>query len=161
MAALPRAHLAHFPADVRNVLVVASGLLDARATAALLSAMHSRESVRIHLLAIESKPTGYARSFLEKVDVDRIQRGNAHRHIAPLSEALHAAGVPHRVHVATGPWLDVIERHARELGCTQVVVGENPNRTLHRLVLRHDRWRIESYLRGQGLRIAAARSAHP
>ena len=149
MAALPRAHIAHFPAEVRNVLVVAGALLDPRATASMLCAIHSRENVRIHLLAIESKLTGYARSFLESVDVGRIQVSEAQRHVAPLGKALQAAGVPYRAHVAAGPWLETIESYARELGCTRVLVGDNPNRALHRLVLRHDRWRIESYLRGQ------------
>jgi hypothetical protein len=161
MAALPRAHIAHFPADVRNVLVVAGGLLDADATASLLAAMHSRESMRIHLLAIESRPTGYARSFLRTIDVPKIQDGVAHRHVAPLCDALDALGVAYRLHVATGPWLEAIEHHARELGCTRVVVGDNPHRTLYRLVLRHDRWRIESYLRGQGLDCAAHLASHP
>jgi nucleotide-binding universal stress UspA family protein len=161
MAALPRAHLAHFPSDVRNVLVVTSALLDAQATAAALSAMHSSEPVRIHLLAVESKPTGYARSFLERVDIERVQDGEAHRHAAPLCEALEDSGVPYRVHVARGPWLESIERYARELGCTRVVVGDNPQRSLYRLVLRHDRWRIESYLRGQGLRCATFNASLP
>lgn len=161
MAALPRAHIAHFPADVRNVLVVASGLLDAGATASLLAAMHSRESVRIHLLAIESRPTGYAGSFLRTVDVGKIQEGVAHRHVAPLCDALDASGVPYRLHVAAGAWLEAIGHHARELGCTRVIVGDNPHRALHRLVLRHDRWRIESYLRGQGIGCATQMALHP
>ena len=161
MAALPRAHIAHFPADVSNVLVVASGLLDAAATAASLASMHARETVRIHVLAIESKPTGYARSFLRRVDVEKVQDGEAHRHVAPLCDALDARRVPYRVHVATGAWLESIEHYARELGCTRVMVGDDPHRALHRLVLRHDRWRIESYLRGQGLRCAALTTSRP
>ncbi len=152
MAALPRAHIAHFPADVRNVLVVAGGLLDARATAAQLASMSTRESVRIHLLAIEPRPSGYARSFLETLDIGKVQDGEAHRHAAPLCEALDAQGIAYRLHVATGPWLESIETYARELGCSRVIVGDNPDRALCRLVLRHDRWRIASYLRGQGLR---------
>jgi nucleotide-binding universal stress UspA family protein len=161
MAALPRAHLAHFPADVGNVLVVTGALLDARATAAALAAMHSRETVRIHLLAVESRPTGYARTFLKTVDIGKVQDIEAHRHVGPLCQALDDAGVPYRLHVAAGAWLPAIEHHARELGCTRVVVGSNPHHVLQRLVLRHDRWRIASYLRGQGLACATLNVSHP
>ena len=151
MAALPRAHLAYFPADVTNVLVVASALLDATSTAGALRAMHAREALRIHVLAIEPRPTGYARTFLGQVDVEGIQDARAHQHAQPLCDALDAAGIPFRMHVVAGGWLDSIEHHARELGCTLIVVGDNPHHWLRRLVLRHDRWRIGSFLRGQGL----------
>ncbi|HUL57559.1 MAG TPA: universal stress protein, partial [Usitatibacter sp.] len=146
--------VAHFPAGVRNVLVVAGGLLDARATAAMLGAMHARESVRIHLLAIAPGPSGYAGSLLGGIDIAAALEDAARAKAAPLCEALDAARTPYRLHLAAGRWLETIERHARDLGCARVIVGDNPRRLLHRLVLRHDRWRIESFLRGQGVRCA-------
>ena len=146
--------IAHFPAGVRNVLVVAGRLLDARATAAMLGAMHAREAVRIHVLAVAPDPSGYAGSFLGAVDAGAAGRDLASGQAAPLCEALDAAGTPYRMHVAQGRWLEAIERHARELGCARVIVGDNPRRLLNRLVLRHDRWRIESFLRGRGMRCA-------
>ncbi|HTD03376.1 universal stress protein [Undibacterium sp.] len=142
--------IAHFPSGVKNVLVVAGRLLDPRATASMLAAMHARETVRIHLLAIEPRPSGYAGSFLGDCDVESVQENAAHGRLASLRAALDASGTPYRAHVAAGAWLETIARYARELGCTRVIVGDNPQRLLHRLVLRHDRWRIESFLRGQG-----------
>ena len=139
--------IAHFPAGVRNVLVVAGRLLDPRATAAMLGTLHARETVRIHLLAIAPSPSGYARSFLGGVDAAAVQEDIARANLAPLCEALDAAGTPYRVHVASGRWLETIERHARDLGCARVIVGDNPRRLLHRLLLRHDRWRLDSFLR--------------
>ena len=154
--------IAHFPAGVRNVLVVAGRLLDARATAEMLGAMHVRESVRIHLLAIAPRPSGYAASLLGGIDLSAAQQDIARAEVAALCEALDRAGTPYRVHLAPGPWLEAIERHARELGCARVVVGDNPRRLLARLVLRHDRWRIESFLRGRGLRCSVVhREAAP
>ncbi|HEY2629673.1 MAG TPA: universal stress protein, partial [Usitatibacter sp.] len=131
----------------RNVLVVAGRLLDARATATTLAALHSKENVRIHLLAVQPRPSGYAASFLEGYDLE----GAAREPLAALRAELDALAVPHRMHVATGPWLDTIARHARELNCAQVIVGDNPHRMLNRLVLRHDRWRIASFLRNASL----------
>ncbi|MFZ3321530.1 MAG: universal stress protein [Usitatibacter sp.] len=142
--------IAQFPSGVRNVLVVAGRLLDARATASMLADMHARETVRIHLLAVEPRPSGYAGSFLGDCDVAGAQENAAQGRLASLRAALDASGTPYRVHVATGNWLETIARHARDLGCTRVIVGDNPRHLLHRLVLRHDRWRIESFLRGQG-----------
>ena len=141
--------IARFPAGVRNVLVLAGRLLDARATAAMLGALHSSETVRIHLLAVEPRASRYAGSFLNGIDRDSAHERAARERLEPLCAALDASGTPYRMHVATGPWLDTIARHARELGCTDVVVGDNPHSLLHRLVLRHDRWRIASYLRTQ------------
>ncbi|HLX22571.1 MAG TPA: universal stress protein [Usitatibacter sp.] len=135
--------VALFPAGVRNVLVVAGRLLDAHATATMLSALHSRESVRIHLLAVQPCPSGYAASFLDGYDLESA----AHEQLAALRAELDALQTPYRTHISTGPWLDTIARYARELNCPEVIVGDNPNSVLNRLVLRHDRWRIASFLR--------------
>jgi len=147
-------HAARFPAGVANVLVVASAMQDARSTAALLGAIHGREAVRIHLLAIRQPATGYARSFLGSMDVEKLQDGAAREGLQPLRDALDAAGTPYRIHIEGGPWLETIVRCARELGCTRIVVGDNPRQPMHGLVLRHDRWRIQSFLRGESIECA-------
>jgi nucleotide-binding universal stress UspA family protein len=136
-----------FPSGVRNVLVVAGRLLDPESTAAMLCELHSRETVRIHLLAIEPRATSYAGSFLDGIDRESVHESAARARLEPLCAALDAAGTPYRTHVVTGPWLDTIAQYAHELGCASVVVGDNPHRLLNRLVLRHDRWRIQSFLR--------------
>ena len=141
--------VASFPAGVRNVLVVAGRLLDARATAAMLVDLHANETVRIHLLAIEPRASAYAGAFLDGIDRSRSHELAARERLEPLCAALDASGTPYRMHVATGPWLDTIAQHARDLGGAQVIVGDNPHSLVNRLVLRHDRWRIESYLRTQ------------
>ncbi len=135
--------VALFPAGVRNVLVVTGRLLDARATATMLSDLHSRESVRIHLLAVQPRPSGYAASFLDGYDLESAAR----EQLVALRSELDALATPYRTHVTTGPWLETIARYAHELNCPQVIVGDNPHRMINRLVLRHDRWRIASFLR--------------
>ena len=145
MAAVPRPrHAAYFPPGTKNVLVVASTMLDPPATAQQLAAMHAHESVRIHLLAIESPLTGLARAHLGQVDVRTLRREEALAVLAPLQSALDALVIAYRVHVAPGPWLETIARFARDIDCTEVIVGENPNHLLSRLLLKHDRWRIAS-----------------
>jgi hypothetical protein len=135
-----------FPAGVRNVLVVAGRLLDAQATASMLGELHSRETVRIHLLAVEPLTSRYAGSFLDGIDRTGAHESAARERLAPLCAALDESGTPYRVHVATGPWLDTIANYAHELNCAQVIVGDNPHSLVNRLVLRHDRWRIQSFL---------------
>ncbi len=151
MAAIsPRTHLAHFPAAVKNVLVIVSELQDPRATAAILATMHARESVRLHLLAMETPPSGYARSFLGAVDLRTLQHGIGLKTLAPLRSELDAAQVPYRFHVEIGPWLATIARYAADIGCTRIVLGDNPASIVRKLALRHDCWRIKSYLRRSG-----------
>jgi hypothetical protein len=140
-------HCALFPAAVDNVLVDASTMLDARTTAASLASMHAGSTVRIHLLAISQPPTGYAGSHLRGVDLKRVRDEEARGVLAPLAAALDASGTPYRAHVQFGPWLETIARHVRDLGCRRVVVGSNPNRLFSNALLRHDRWRIASFLR--------------
>lgn len=154
MVAVPSAHTAHFPAEAKSVLVISSPMLDARTTAAILGALHARETTRIHVLAVLPRPTGYAKSFLGAIDVKDVQERRARKTLEPLRAALEAAGTPFRVHIESGLWLETICRYARELGCSRVVVGDNPHHALRRLVLRHDCWRIESFLRDAGVQCA-------
>ena len=151
MAAIaPRTHLAHFPAAVKNVLVIVSELQDARATASILAAIHARESVRLHLLALETPPSGYARSFLGGVDFHKVQRDSGLTTLAPLRAELDAARIPYRFHVEIGPWLATIARYSRDIDCVRIVVGDNPGSIVRKLALRHDCWRIKSFLRRSG-----------
>jgi hypothetical protein len=135
---------------VENVLVVASPMLDPPATAAALAAMHARAAVRIHLLAIQQLPSGHAASFLRAIDMKKVREAEAIELLAPLVAALDAGGTPYRVHSATGAWLGTIARHVRDLGCRKVVIGDNRRGVWPGLLLRHDQWRIRSYLRRSG-----------
>jgi nucleotide-binding universal stress UspA family protein len=165
-AIVQQSHLAHFPAAVRNILVIVSGLQDPRATAANLAAMHARDAIRIHLLAIETPPSGYARSFLGAVDFRKLKHDDGLKALAPLRAALDAAGIPYRFHIEIGRWLDTISHYAREIGCARIVVGDNPHGAWRNLVLWHDCRRIKAFLRqsgrdcvvvqrGEGMRAAA------
>ena len=145
-----RSHVAHFPASVKNVLVIVSGLQDPETTAATLAAMHAKEAMRIHLLASETPPSGYAKFFLGPIDLRKVQRDDALKALAPLRAQLDAAGIPYKFHVEVGSWLDTIARFARETGCVRVVVGDNPRHGLRNLVLWHDCWRIRSFLQRSG-----------
>jgi hypothetical protein len=145
-----RIHAAHFPATVKNVLAVASGLQDPRATARILSRLHAREAIRIHLLAVEIPPSGYARFFLGDIDFRKVLRADGLNALAPLRSELDAAGIPYRFHVEIGRWLATIARFSREIACARIVVGDNPRRPLYNLLLRHDCWRIRSYLQRSG-----------
>src|SRR5258708_1444681 len=143
-------HAAHFPPLVKTILVIVNGFQDRRATSAALAAMHAREAMRIHLLAIETPPSRYAKFFLSGIDLPRVQRDDALKALVPLRAQLDAAGIPYKFHVEFGRWLDTISRVAREIACARVVVGDNPHHPLRNLVLRHDCWRIRSFLRQPG-----------
>jgi nucleotide-binding universal stress UspA family protein len=149
-ATATRNHAAQFPAAVKNVLVVVCGLQDARATARILAGMHAREAIRIHLLAVETPPSGYARFFLRDVDYRKVQEAEGLEKLAPLRGELEAAGIPYRFHVEIGPWLATISRFSREIGCARIVVGTNPGHAFRDLLLWHDCWRIRSHLRRAG-----------
>ena len=138
MAAVPKAHIAHFPVMVKNVLVVVSDMQDPRATAATLASMAARGTIRIHLLSIQSPPSSHAGFFLRSIAFRKVQRQAAFEALGPLRVELDSLGVAYRIHVAMSPWLPTIARYARDIGCASVLVGDNPRHLLRRLVLRHD-----------------------
>jgi hypothetical protein len=150
-------HAAHFPPQSRGVLIVANHSQDARVTARLVAAMHARESVRIHVAAVQRRPNGYAGRFLKRVDVRAALEQAGRESMAALCAELDALGVPYRPHVEIAPWLAGIGRLARELGCARVVVGANPRHGLRDAALKMDRWRIRAALRAQGLACAVVR----
>lgn len=145
-ALLAPAHVAVFPTEVRNVLVVVNGLQDFRAIAAKLAALHDREPVRIHLLAVEHAPSGHAMAFLGGIDVKRLLREDGLAAMRPLRDLLDRAGVPYRHEVEVGPWEETIARFAQERCCKTIVMGEHDARRFGQLLLRHDAWRIRTRL---------------
>jgi nucleotide-binding universal stress UspA family protein len=160
-ATAARNHAAQFPAAVKNVLVVVCGLEDARATARILSGMHAREAIRIHLLAVETPPSGYARFFLRDIDYRKVQEAEGLLSLAAVRGELEAAGIPYRFHVEIGPWLATISRFSREIGCARIVVGANPGNAFRDLLLWHDCWRIGFHLRRAGSDCPVVRHDEP
>jgi nucleotide-binding universal stress UspA family protein len=152
MAATPHvhAHAAHFPAALKSVLVVASALHDARATARVVARLQARESLRVHILAVCTPPSGHARFFLRGLDVRAMQQDEGEEALQPLRAALEAEGVSFRTHVEIGPWLETVARFAREISCSRVVLGVNPSHPWRGLLLRHDCWRVATALRVAG-----------
>jgi len=145
-ALLAPAHVAVFPVEVRNVLVVVNGLQDFRAIAAKLAALHDREPARIHLLAVEHAPSGHAMAFLRGIDVKRLLREDGLAAMRPLRDLLDKAGVPYRHEVEVGPWEETIARFAQERCCKTIVMGDHDARRFGQLLLRHDAWRIRTRL---------------
>ncbi|MGZ5041755.1 MAG: universal stress protein [Usitatibacter sp.] len=160
-SAAPRIHAAHFPAAVKNVLVVASTSHDAGATARIVARMQARESIRVHVLAVQVPPSGYARHFLRDIDLRGVLEAEGARALEPLRDALEAAGVPCRLHVEIGAWLPTISRFAREISCARIVLGENPGHAWRTLLLRHDAWRLRLLLRRSGNDCAVTRGDEP
>ena len=140
------AHAAIFPAEVRNVLVVANRLQDFGSIAAKLARMHCEEQVRIYLLAVEPAPTGHAMQFLRHIDVRRLLREDGLARLRPLMALLDAASVPYRHEVEVGRWEETITRFARERCCKSILMGDHDASPLGTLLLRHDAWRIRSRL---------------
>jgi nucleotide-binding universal stress UspA family protein len=138
---------AHFP--IAGVLVVANRTRDARATARLVASMHAREQVRIHVAAVQGRPTSYAGRFLKSIDLRKVLHDLGRESMAGLCAELDALGVPYKTHVEIGPWTASIERLARELGCARVIVGESPRHSLRHALLRFELWRTGSALRLQ------------
>lgn len=152
-AMTPRAakrYTAQFPAHVRNVLVLVSGLQDPRSLAATLCEMARHESVRIHLLSVQSPPSGHARVFLRGIDVARVQREDGLRELQPIRELLDAAGVCYHHHVQVGLQLPTVTRFAADRCCRRILVGDNKANIVKDLLLRHDCRRIASELAAIG-----------
>ncbi len=140
------AHVALFPAAVRNVLVVVNRLQDFDSIASMLARLHATEEVRIHLLAIEPPPTGHAMQFLRGIDVKKILREDGIKRLRPLMERLDRADIPYRHEVEVGRWEETVTRFAQERCCKSIVMGEHNARRLASLLLRHDAWRIRTRL---------------
>jgi hypothetical protein len=149
-----RNYVAHFPEHVKNVLVVANDMQDCSALAAALAEMHAREAVRIYLLAVVIPPTGHARSFLRAIDLKRSLHQHGQRALRPLRDLLDAAQVPYQHHVEVGQWLAAISEFAQARGCRRILIGDNQGSAMRDLVLRHDRWKIESCIEKAGLACA-------
>jgi hypothetical protein len=128
-----------FPAGSRGILVVANGSRRTKATAKLVAQIHTREGVRVHVAAVQCKPSGYAGRFLRRIDVRKVLEDAGRRSMAPLCAELDALGVPYRTHIEIGPWLAGIARLARELGCARVLAGSAFDAWLIRSALRGDR----------------------
>lgn len=144
--AMAPAHVALFPASVRNVLVVVNRLQDFASIAAKLARMHASEEVRIHLLAVEPAPSGHAMQFLKGIDVKKILREDGMKRLRPLMRLLDAAAVPYRHEVEVGRWEETVTRFARDRCCKSIVMGEHDARRMGALLLRHDAWRIRTRL---------------
>ncbi len=135
MAARPaRSHTAQFPAHVRNVLVLVSALQDPVALAATLREMARRESVRIHLLSVQSP----------------VQREDGERELQPIRDLLDGAGIRYQHHVQVGPLTASVARFAADLCCRRILVGDNKANLLKDLLLRHDCRKIGAELAAVG-----------
>ncbi len=139
------------------MLVVANRSQDPRATARLVAAIHAREALRVHVAAVQCRPTGYAGSFLRSIDVRKALHDLGRQSMASLCVELDALGVPHRTHVEIGQWSDGVGRLARDLGCGRVLIGANPRRALSDAALRFDLWRVRRALRRLGCACAVVR----
>jgi hypothetical protein len=135
---------------VRNVLVLVSGLQDPAALAATVRAMARRDSVRIHLLSVQSPPSGHARLFLRGIDVARVQREDGLRELQPIREVLDAAGVSYQHHVQIGTQLATVARFAADRCCRRILLGDNKANLLKDLLLRYDCGRIRSAMSAFG-----------
>ena len=149
MAARPQ-HAAHFPEGTRGLLVLASASQDPRATASIVAGMMAREDLRIHVAAVRSPPSPYARRFLRSVDVASVLEAGARESLAPLCRELDALGIIYRTHVVIAPWLEGIERLVRDLGCSRIALGTGSRSVLGNAALRLDRWLLERTLRTAG-----------
>jgi hypothetical protein len=157
-SAAPRSGFtAHFPAEVRNILVVANGLQDAPALAATLRELVAAEGVRVHLLSPQQRPSGHAMAYLRHIDVDSVQHRDGEQALAPLRRALDDRGVPYSHHVEIGPWLDTIARFAADRCCRRIFVGDNRRNFLKDLALRHDCARIRTAAKAIGFECTVLR----
>ena len=149
---VPTRYSVYFPAGAGDVLVVVNELQDPRPLAETIATLHRAEpDVRIHVLAAQQTPSGYARSHLKRVNVGKVLRAAGEREIEVLSGLLEAAGVAHQRHVEVGPYLETIATFVRDHGCKRVFIGDNPGSFLKNLLLRHDCSLLRNYLERQGI----------
>jgi len=142
----------YFPAGAGDVLVVVNELQDPKALSEAIARLHRAEpDTRIHVLAPQQTPSGYARSHLRRVNVGKVLRATGEREIEVLSGLLEAAGVAHQRHVEVGPWLETIASFVRDRGCKRIFIGDNAGSFLKNLLLRHDCSLLRAYLARQGI----------
>ena len=135
-----------------SVLVVVNDLQDAKALAATLAQLHRDEpKTRIHLLAPQQPPSGYARHHLRGVKVEKALRATAEHEMEALAGLLDAAGVPHQRHVKVGPWLETIAAVARDCDCRRIYLGDNRASFMKSMLLRHDCALLHGYLARNGI----------
>lgn len=156
--ALRSRYVAYFPGAQGDVLVVVNDLQDPHALAGTLERIHRDEpSTRIHLLAPQQAPSGYARRHLKRVNVNKVLRDMGTQDIGALGSLLDAAGVPHHRHVHVGQWLDTIADFARDLGCRRILLGDNPSSIMKNLLLRHDCALVRAHMARVGFRCEVMR----
>ena len=149
---IPTRYSVHFPAGAGDVVVVVNELQDPQPLAVAIAQLHRGEpDTRIHVLAPQQTPSGYARSHLKRVNVGQVLRAAGEREIGVLSGLLEAAGVPHQRHVEVGPYLETIATFVRDHGCRRVFIGDNPGSFIKNLLLRHDCSLLRTYLERQGI----------
>lgn len=95
-----------------------------RSAVAEAIAIHHREPVQIHLLSVQPAVSGHVAQFFGRGELGSIHHHAATDELAPAQAQLDAARVPYAASYVVGRRAETIVRHAREIGCDRILMGE-------------------------------------
>lgn len=95
----------------------------ARALAFALAAAEATPGSRLELLNVQPGVPGAVSRFVAKAELADFHRDEAMKILGPALASVERAGVAHDHHIAVGTPGQMIAAFAKQLGCTQVVMG--------------------------------------
>lgn len=109
--------------DAKNVLLVVRSDRDMDWAVSFVIQLYQRESVRIHLLSVQTPFTGHVRMFFDEAAIRAFHLEDGEAEVAPVKKALDCAGVPCGTYIRVGFSAATIADFARKHACRQIVMG--------------------------------------
>lgn len=119
----------------RKVLFPVVGERDPAWAVDFVTRLQQREPILVELLSVQQPYTGHVRMFFDKDQVFTFHKEDAERELAPVRNALDAAGIPYRSHMVVGYSAEAIAQFAQDHHCSQIVLGPPPGRGLSEVLL--------------------------
>lgn len=108
---------------VKNVLLVVRRERDMDWAVNFVIHLHRRESVRIHLLSVQTPFDGHVRMFFDDATIRAFHIEDGEAEVKPVQKALDRANVPYKTHILIGFSAATIADFAKEYNCEQIVIG--------------------------------------
>lgn len=133
-----------------DILAVVRPDHDTDWVARFLIEMYQRERVHVHLVSVRCPFNGHVRMFFDETLLHDFHREDAETELAPVRQALDAAGVPYETHVAVGYAAEEIVKLAQKHRCMRIVMGPPKGGSLSELILGSLNRQIEQMMRVTG-----------
>jgi len=94
-----------------------------RAVAHVISTLQAGQQAEVHLINVQPSVRSDVTMFISKDELNDYRRDEAEKATAGAVKLLKDAGVPYQMHIGLGSPGEVIAGFAKQLGCTQIVMG--------------------------------------